>query len=415
MVKYAVIVDPVGNGKFLPDEFSSRGIKSIAILSRAVPRDLQCGYAPEKFEEVINFDGNFDKIVTFLEKFSPLCVMIGHEIGIELGDSLAHRLGLPGNNPATSLERRDKFSMHARLQEANIRSMRQARITSVEAAQKWARSENSWPLVVKPSDSTASDDVYICTNVEQVIDNVGKILNSVNMLGGTNTSVVLQEFLEGREWVVDTVSCEGHHVVTNVSRYSKSILADGSIVYRHAEFLCPSNLEYAELIEYALNVNDALGVSYGAAHLEIIVTDKGPTLVEINARMHGCDAVKALQWCYPITQVDLSVDAFIDSDAFERKSHIELKNKKYMLALYLVAKNSGTVTNVISLEKLMQIKSYKMHSLPSSGKRVRKTVSLMTSPGNIWLLSDNADALWEDEHKIMEMISKGELLSITAD
>lgn len=414
MSNYAVLVDPISSGKYLAEEFIARDFRCIAVLSKPVPDEFKCGYAPDKFEQVIMFDGDIDALAQQLARWEPACVVLGFETGLDLADRLAARLGLPGNDAATSAARRDKYEMHARLRAAGVRSVLQARVSGVEAARQWLGAHDAWPVVVKPSDSAGSDHVYICQDAQQALHAVTEVIGRTNMLGGVNRDVVLQEFLDGREWVVDTVSCDGRHVVTNVSRYLKSVLPDGSLVYRHAEFLSPSDPEHAELINYALSVNDALDVRYGAAHLEIIITDKGPTLVEINARMHGCDAVKALQWCYPVTQVDLTVDAFIAPASFERKSRLAFKNEKYMLAHYVVAEKAGTVTKIVDPEVLRSLPSYKFHCLPSQGKVVRKTISLMTSLGHVWLVNDNAAALWADDRTLTSMTQQGELLAIEA-
>jgi phosphoribosylamine-glycine ligase len=414
MEKYAIVVDPISSGKFFVDEFKSRGIKCIAVLSDHVPAEFKCGYAPDKYEEVILFDGDVAALSDRLEKFSPVCVMLGFETGLDLADQLATRLGVSGNDPATSAMRRDKYAMHAALQERRVRSVRQFRAENVDAAKDWLLHNQVWPVVVKPANSAGSDNVSICQTLEMALHAVDAILGSVNMLGKTNNCAIVQEYLEGAEWVVDTASCNGTHVVTNVSRYLKTITSDANIVYRHAEFLSASDEQYTELVDYALSVNNALGMHYGAAHLEIIITKQGPVLVELNPRMHGCDAIKALQWCYPVTQLDLSVDAYIAPEAFAEKASHVFKNNKFMLAYYLIAPSAGIVSSVIDVETLQKIASYKMHCLPSVGRTVRKTVSLLTSPGNIWLISDNEQALWADHRRLIDMEDKGQLYTLTA-
>lgn len=412
MNSFAVVVDPVLAGKYLPDEFNSRGIKCVSVLSKPLTPDMMCGYSPNKFEEIIIFDGDIESLVKRLAVYSPMCVMLGSETGLELADLLASRLGLAGNDPSSSASRCDKYEMHATLKTHGVRSANQHRADSLESAIHWLSSHDKWPVVVKPSHSAGSDNVFICRTLDQALQAVRDVLGAVNIFGRFNTCAVIQDFLEGREWVVDTVSCDGKHVVTNISRYLKTVLEDGSIVYRHAEFLSASNSEYSELVEYALRVNNALGVRYGAAHLEIIVTKDGPTLVELNARMHGCDAVKALKWCYPVTQLDLSVDAFISPDEFVRKSLLEFNNSKYMLAHYLIAEKSGTVATVIDTTELKNITSYRLHCLPSPGRIISKTVSLLTSPGNIWLLSETPETLWADQEKLIDMETNGKLFAL---
>ena len=412
MPKYAIIVDPISSGKFLPDEFASRGIDCIAILSSPVPSEFACSYVPEKFKETILFDGDFDGLVERLAPMSPVCVMVGLETGLDLMDRLAAKLGLPGNDPATSVLRRDKYAMHAALCSKEVRSIKQHRVDNLESAKEWLTVHAKLPVVVKPSNSAGSDNVWVCQSIAQALKAVIKILAAKNLFGEQNNCALLQEYLDGREWVVDTVSCNGRHVVTNITRYLKIVTDEANVVYRHSEFMVPTNPEFKELISYALSVNDALGMQYGSAHLEIIMTENGPTLVELNGRMHGCDAIKALRWCYNVTQLDLSVDSYIDSAAFVRKSEQEITSNKFMIAHYLVSNATGTVATVMDADRLQAIGSYRSHSLPGLGKIVKKTVSLTTSPGSIWLVGDDEKILHSDQQKLIEMEAKGEFYTL---
>lgn len=69
--------------------------------------------------------------------------------------------------------------------------------------------------VVKPVQSAGSDDVFLCTTVTQAENAFNRILGKMNGLGLLNTSVLVQEFLEGKEYVVDKVSKDGVHKVGN--------------------------------------------------------------------------------------------------------------------------------------------------------------------------------------------------------
>lgn len=413
MKKCAIIVDPLSSGKYLPEEFASRGIECIAVLSNPVPAVVACSYVPSNFKEIINFDGDVDSLAKRLALHSPICVMVGIETGLDLMDKLAAKLGLSGNDPATSMMRRDKYQMHATLKKEGIRSIKQRRVASELEATEWIMAHGIWPVIVKPSNSAASDNVWICKTLEEAQYAVGEIISSKNVFGEMNDCALVQEYLDGREWVVDTVSCNGRHVVTNITRYLKVVTEDGRIVYRHSEFMAPTNPDFSELISYALSVNNALGVNYGSAHIEIIMTKAGPTLVELNGRMHGCDAINALRWCYDVTQLDLSVDSYIDPVAFAEKSERVIEKEKYMIAHHLISTAAGKVVSVVDTETLKNIKSYKSHCLPSIGKIIKKTESLSTSPGSIWLINDDENYLMSDQQILIRLEQEGKLYALT--
>ena len=61
-------------------------------------------------------------------------------------------------------------------------------------------------VVVKPARGAASGDVYVCRGEEEVKTAFEKIKGSPKYGGGVNEEVLVQEYLEGQEYAVDTVS-----------------------------------------------------------------------------------------------------------------------------------------------------------------------------------------------------------------
>ncbi|WP_445495947.1 hypothetical protein [Photorhabdus sp. SF281] len=75
-------------------------------------------------------------------------------------------------------------------------------------------------------------------------------------------------FIKGKEYVVDSVSLNKTHYITNTSLYKKQTLSSGAIVYSEELFIHPSEKEVKDVIEYAVNVMNALGIHFGAAHFD---------------------------------------------------------------------------------------------------------------------------------------------------
>lgn len=113
----------------------------------------------------------------------------------------------------------------------------------------------------------------------------------------------MQEFLAGTEYVVDSVSRDGEHMVLAVWRYLKKQNAKTkAITYEYSEILNPAeSSELKELCEtltsYAKTCLTALGIENSAAHTEIIINGRTgePCLVETGARMHGCSGPKLIE------------------------------------------------------------------------------------------------------------------------
>jgi len=139
-------------------------------------------------------------------------------------------------------------------------------------------------VVVKPVDSSGSDGVRVCRCDQDIEQAVASVLNVVNAEGSMNTMVVVEELLQGVEFVVNTVSLNGHHCITDVWTGPPKCQPDGvGVIFDRQDLAAPNQ----DLVEYSFAVLDALHLRHGAAHLEIMVTERGPVLIECNARASG--------------------------------------------------------------------------------------------------------------------------------
>ena len=104
--------------------------------------------------------------------------------------------------------------------------------------------------------------------------------------------MLLQEFVGGDEYVVDTVSRDGEHKVAAIWRYDKRTLNGSSIVYYGMRLLHPEAEPHLRAtVRYVIGVLDALHIQHGATHTEVKVpsAERGAVLIEANCRLHGGD------------------------------------------------------------------------------------------------------------------------------
>ena len=182
------------------------------------------------------------------------------------------------------------------------------RFLQFSEVEEFLRTED-FPVVLKPTDSAGSDGVKLCHNFEEAKAHFDHLLVVEAVNGGYNTEVLCQEFLRGKEYVVDTVSRDGEHKIMQVWVYDKRPAnGAGEIVHGHC-FLTQqwlfflntfyviiafvyfgmlpidsSSQEAKLLINYCKHVLDALQIKNGPGHAEIILTPSGPCLVEMNCR-----------------------------------------------------------------------------------------------------------------------------------
>lgn len=106
-------------------------------------------------------------------------------------------------------------------------------------------------------------------------------------LGLENKATLIQEYLSGIEYVVDTVSRDGVHKVVAVWQYDKRVANASSFVYYGVILKAVDNDLMTSIVDYVLNVCTVLGISNGPGHAEVKLSNGKPCLVEIGARCHG--------------------------------------------------------------------------------------------------------------------------------
>jgi predicted ATP-grasp superfamily ATP-dependent carboligase len=107
---------------------------------------------------------------------------------------------------------------------------------------------------VKPVESAGSDDVSLCKSMEEVKSAFGNIQGKINSLGLENTATLVQEYLEGAEYVVDTVSRDGTHKVVAVWEYDKREMNGAPFVYYGVLLRAASGDIITSIVNYVLKV-----------------------------------------------------------------------------------------------------------------------------------------------------------------
>lgn len=232
--------------------------------------------------------GDFEDTLRRVSAYEPVAVMAGHEFGVEFADRLSEALGLPTNGTALSKARRDKFTMIETIKAAGLRGARQLLATSAGELEAWHQ-EHGGRVVVKPLSSAGNDGIRFCDTPQDSAAAFRELTGADNLFSQRNEGVVAQEYLYGGEYMVNTVSRDGRHHVTDIIATTR-ISVNGVHDISNSVYLLPRRGDVQDrLVPYALSVLDALGVRHGPAHTELKLTPEGPVLIETGARICGGD------------------------------------------------------------------------------------------------------------------------------
>lgn len=400
------IVDAYSTGKFLARSFQDRGWKCIHIQSSSILLPFQrATFREEDFLESFVYGGNLEETLQALRKYDLICCIPGAESGVELADSLSENLGLFSNGTEFSKARRDKYIMTESLKSKGLRSVEHFKSDNLEAILSWVARVGRFPIVAKPLDSSGTDGVRVCYSYEEIVDAFAAIRSAVNRYGLKNQEVLVQTFLEGTEYIVNSVSTTGQHFITEIWRCLKRYQAS-AFVY-DVEELLPSEGETQDLlVEYVCNVLDALSIKHGPTHAEVMLTEQGPVLIEMGARLHGSIDPHAITNCTGTNHVELTVDSYFSPSAFveiRKQTHPLCKN---CLCVALISKVSGKVEAIPGLDEVRKLPSFFSADIGVGvGDLLKETCDLASSPGIIYLVHEDKSLLWRDYQTIRNLES----------
>jgi biotin carboxylase len=421
----AVIVDPMSTGAVLAQHLVSRGYLCVRVLSQEYPAEVLAmvppGCAGLEYHATIQHGDSVEetaKAIASLPDIEVLAIMPGLEFGVNLSDELCEVLGMRGNRAQSTRLRRDKYLMGEAIRSSGTRAVIQGRVSSSTEVDEFIAKHKPSPfkLVVKPIDDAGSQDVALCSNKDEVQAALKRIQSHTNLCGNKNASALVQEYLEGTEYVVDTVSRGGKHKVTAMWRYDKRKVNGGAFVYFGLYLEETSAPDKQEMIEYVKKCLDALEVKDGPGHSEVIYTSTGPCLVEVGARCHGGEGgwVDSATQCIGHSQVSATLDAYLNPTAFDALPEQPPAFKGHCCEVNLVSYNRGQIVGV-NLDEIKSLKSYAKHEMfIGEGAQLVKTVDLLGSPGSVFLLHEKKETVQKDCELIRQMEVDGAIFTLRA-
>jgi len=338
------------------------------------------------------------------------CCFAGGEAGVDLADALSEYLGLRTNGTGIA-NRRDKYVQQELIRKVGLRAVRQASGATFPEVEAFLTTE-SYPVVLKPTDSAGSDGVKLCYTFPDAKQHFEKLMSSQLVNGGDCPAVLCQEFLRGDEYVVDHVSRDGVHKNVMIWVYDKRKANGGDFVYFGMKPVDATTDLAKILINYTRRTLDVLEITNGPSHSEIMMTPEGPCLVEVNCRAHGGDGswsplARALTGGY--SQVEVTADCFCDPFAFNKiPDRPAYPFKASGQEVKLVSYSQGKVKSTPGYEVLKMLPSYvHMDGIVSPGAQVDYTQDLITAIGSVVISHPDAEIVKRDIEfiRLMEQIN----------
>ena len=214
--------------------------------------------------------------------------------------AVASACGLVGISEDTAIKATDKAIMRETLFNAGVPVPKYVRVCNENDFKKVSDLLNV-PFIVKPSDSSGSRGIALVKDTDYSID-----AYRYSKGFSRNGIVIVEEYMVGPEVSVETIAVDGKvHVIQITDKITTG--APHFVEMGHTQ---PTQLASAEEIKrVAVAANKALGIQNGPSHTEIIVTDDGPKIVELGARLGGdCIATHLVPLSTGVNMVRACID-----------------------------------------------------------------------------------------------------------
>jgi biotin carboxylase len=274
------------------------------------PDEYDRGHWPYVDQALLLDYGDVDRLlplVRALHEAYPFQAAVSlFELGLLPAARINEALGLGGESVDTVELLLDKWRMRRHLAARGISPVASAVGRSAQDVREFVQA-HGLPIIIKPIRESGSLGVFRIRDRADV-DAAVERFRSLDDRQWTTRDLssadsfdefLIEEFLDGPEISVETLTFDGRHVVVAVT--DKECVGDGFVEIGHSQPSGRSPETLGEVTRLVTEFLDAVGLRNGPAHTEIKLTSRGPRIVESHNRIGG-DRINDL------TQIAYGVD-----------------------------------------------------------------------------------------------------------
>lgn len=297
--------------------------------------------------------------------------------------AVAKELGLVGITDDTALKATNKAEMRKALKKHNVPIPEFYKVSN-ELEYENAILSLQFPVIVKPADNSGSRGIFKLDSRDNLseVQEVYKYSKEFSR----NGDVVVEECMEGPEVSVETLTIDGE---CNVIQITDKITT-GAPHFVEMGHTQPTRLSEAiddQIKEVAIAANKALGITNGPSHTEIIVTQRGPKIVELGARLGGdCITTHLVPLSTGVNMVECCIKI-----ALGEKPDIVPKFSRGSAIRYF-HQTPGVIKNIVGVENANCMKGIQQVSIVHGvGETITQIDSSTARMGFVIAQGDNAE------------------------
>lgn len=264
------------------------------------------------------------------------------------------KLGLVGITYDTAIKTTDKGEMIKAFEAAGVEHPWYFILPRIETLSK-IENKIKYPCVSKPVDNAGSRGVMLIHNQDEL-----KAAVEYSSFNGRKGGVIIEEYLQGDEVSVEIMVVDGTvHILQVTDKMTTG--APHFVEMGHSQPSRLGEIKVNSIKNLAERAVKSVGIENGPAHVEIMLTDDGPKMIELGARMGGDNITTHL---VPLsTGIDM-VKATIQV-ALGEKPDVQPKFEKGSAIRYF-KKIYGVISDIKGVEAAYQLDGVKQITLVKS-------------------------------------------------
>ncbi|TIU45891.1 MAG: ATP-grasp domain-containing protein [Mesorhizobium sp.] len=305
------------------------GLHPIALASDPTQYDY---LAAESVEANCVDSDSFDALMHVCSQLSAtydICGIIGfgglYESRHVTVAKLCRHFALPGPNPGSIERCSDKFTQRQFLAQAGVPvpAYRLA-ANAIEIASSAA--ELGWPVILKPSVGSGSSGVRLCRDADELAEHTTCLLGG-KYPWGPSPKILVEEFALGSFY--DVVTMGNSVVAIGAAEF------EGPPHFVACRSMFPAQLteeEHKRILDVSLSCLRALDLGWGPANIELRWTERGPVVIEVNARLPGWTTPRLVQLAYGVDIINEHIKLATGDECDLRATHAHTSAARFLIA-----------------------------------------------------------------------------------
>lgn len=253
--------------------------KEMGLMVGVVDYDLQAVGIPYS-DQYYNVSTNDEKgVCEVAEKFQADGIMtLATDMPMRSVAYTCEKLKLPGITYEAAIKATDKGEM---IKAFDKEGVEHPWYYIVEKSSEIDAEILSFPCIIKPTDNSGSRGVVLVDSEDELSEAI-----EYSSKNGRSGSVIIEEYMTGLEVSVEVIVLEGNiHILQITDK-----MTTGAPYFVETGHTQPGQFTediFEEIRDLASRAVKAIGINSGPAHIEMMVTENGPKMIEIGARMGG--------------------------------------------------------------------------------------------------------------------------------